>query len=387
MRARRLAAMLASTAVAAQLVLMAFGGSQAAGGLAGFKFIGSVDTMKLSKDRAWEGFTSDDAQAVNLTASMAVTHITVDTPLEYPSVMVAWAEKIHSVGKHVWFRLGSFNGGSLAHGDSSKDSGYKAPYDGYPGYAPGYLTNLHQLMLSHPGLVRPGDILDGNSEVENSTWWKKNYGCKVQQAACTPCPEISQMTSAAYPCSPVSEFNRFLQAMTQQENRDLVSLGITPCATPTSTNCVLTQVHSVDPGTAEHELSSATVKAMGNLVTVDAYPERRTTSPTAAASKWMTVLHNWYEVWKARGLTVTILVGEWGYSNKINVGDATQAAVIQAEVEAFPTVPYLLGMNYWVGPGWEGDGGYTQIFTHASGSWKFRPAAPKVSSFYAAMNR
>ena len=386
MRARRLAATLASMAVAAQLLLMAFGGSQAAGGLAGFKFIGSVDTMKLSKDQASGGFTSDDAQSVDLAASMAVTHITVDTPLEYPSVMVAWAERIHKDGKHVWFRLGSVNGGSLAHSDSSKASGYKTPYDGYPGFGPGYLTTLHQLMLAHPGLVRAGDILDGDSEVENSTWWKANYGCKVQQR-CTPCPEISSMTSAAYPCAPVSEFNRFLQVMTQQENRDLVSLGLTPCATPTSTNCVLTQVHSVDPGTAQHELSEATVKAMGNLVTVDAYPDKRTTSPSGAASKWVKNLQIWYEAWKARGLAVTILVGEWGYSEKVNVSDATQASVIQAEVNAFPTVPYLLGTNYWVGPGWEGDGGYTQIFTHASGSWKFRPAAPVVSNYYASMSR
>ena len=151
MRARRLAATLASMAVAAQLLLMAFGGSQAAGGLAGFKFIGSVDTMKLSKDQASGGFTSDDAQSVDLAASMAVTHITVDTPLEYPSAMVAWAERIHKDGKHVWFRLGSVNGGSLAHSDSSKASGYKPPYDGYPGFGPGYLTTLHQLMLAHPG--------------------------------------------------------------------------------------------------------------------------------------------------------------------------------------------------------------------------------------------
>jgi IPT/TIG domain len=383
MRARRLIAILASLTCVAQLALMTVSDSQAAGGLGGFKFIGSVDTMKLSRDHASEGFTSDDAQAVDLTASMAVTHITVDTPLEYPSVMVAWANRIHNDGKHVWFRLGSFNGGNLAHGDSSKASGYRAPYDGYPELGPGYLTTLHELMLAHPGLVRPGDILDGNAEAENSSWWADNYGCGVQQA-CTPCPELADMTSAAYPCSPVSEFNRFLQVMTEQENWDLASLGISPCATPTSTNCVLTQVHSVDPGTAQHELTNATVQAMGNLVTIDAYPDRSTTNPAAAAKKWLSNLEDWYEAWKARGLTVTILVGEWGYSSRINVGDVTQAAVIQAETSAFQTVPYLLGTNYWVGPGWDGAGGYTHIFTQASGSWKFRPAAPVVSDFYAA---
>ena len=366
------------------LVLIAVSGSQAAGGLGGVKFIGSVDTMKLSKDQASGGFTSDDAQAVDLAASMAVTHITVNTPLEYPSVMVSWANRIHNDGKHVWFRLAATGGASMPHGDSTKASGYKATSDGPPGFGPGYLTSLHSLMLANPGLVKAGDILDGDAEAENSSWWAHNYGCRVQQG-CTPCPE--PMTTGAFPCSPVSEFNRFLQVMTQQENSDLVSLGISPCTTPTSTNCVLTQVHSTDPGTAKNQLGKATVEAMGNLITVDAYPDQNTTDPTTAANSWLSSLESWRNAWKAKGLTVTILVGEWGYSNTINVSDFTQASVVQAEVNAFAKVPYLAGTNYWVGLGRAGDGGYTQIFTHAGGSWKFRPAAPEVSSFYAAMTR
>ena len=101
----------------------------------------------------------------------------------------------------------------------------------------------------------------------------------------------------------------------------------------------------------------------------------------------MNNLKNWYETWKARGLTVTRLVGEWGYSERINVGDATQASVIQAEVNAFSTVPYLLRTNYWVGPGWEGDGGYTQIFTHASEQLEVPASRPEVSNPYASMTR
>src|SRR5258708_1706432 len=56
----------------------------------GLKFIASIDTMKLSKDRAGEGFTSADAQAVDLAATTGPTHITVDTPMEYPTVMGQW---------------------------------------------------------------------------------------------------------------------------------------------------------------------------------------------------------------------------------------------------------------------------------------------------------
>jgi len=45
------------------------------------KFIGSIDTMKLSKDQAAGGFTAADGQAVDLAATTAATHITDNAPL------------------------------------------------------------------------------------------------------------------------------------------------------------------------------------------------------------------------------------------------------------------------------------------------------------------
>ena len=361
--------------------------SLAATELGGFRFIGSVDTMKLSKDQASSGFTSSDAQAIDLASAMAASHITVNTPIEYPSVMLEWANRIHQDGKHVWFRLSSAKGGGLPHADASKGLYYQAPYDGYPDFHRGYLTKLHQLMIAYPGLVRPGDILDGDAEAENSAWWKKNYGCRVQQS-CTPCPDITKMTAAHYPCAPISEMNRFLQVMTAQENRDLASLGIPACQSITSSNCVLTQVHSTDPGTATGQLSTATVQAMGNLITVDAYPDENTTTPSTAAAAWVESLHSWESAWLNKGVSATILVGEWGYCLKKEVTDATQEAVIKAEVtNAFPTIPYLAGTNYWVGPGSASYGTYANIFTqNLSGAWSLRPAANDVSAFYAAMN-
>jgi hypothetical protein len=175
--------------------------------------------------------------------------------------------------------------------------------------------------------------------------------------------------------------------MTTQENRDLAALGTTPCATPTSTGCVLTQVHSTDPGTALHQLSNATVEAMGGLITIDAYPDQSTTDPATAAGLWRASLDSWETAWRSKGIEATILIGEWGYSNVLNVGDTTQEEVIRAEVTgAFPAVPYLAGANYWVGPGSSSAGGYTNIFAASSGVWHLRPAAADVSGFYAAMS-
>jgi hypothetical protein len=90
--------------------------------------------------------------------------------------------------------------------------------------------------------------------------------------------------------------------------------------------------------------------------------------------------------WKAKGIAVSILVGEWGYSNALNVTDSQQEAVVKAETEAFMTIPYLAGTNYWVGPGSSSAGGFTNIFVQESGLWKFRPAASDVSEFYATMD-
>jgi len=300
-------------------------------------------------------------------------------------VLLAWASRVHADGKHVWFRLSSSSGGSEPHGDAAKAVNFQPSYDGWPNFGPGYLTRLHEVIVRNPGLVKPGDILDGDAEAENSSWWANNYGCGVQQG-CTPCPDLGHMTAAATPCSPVSEFNRFLQVMTEQENRDLSSVGITPCATPSSQNCVLTQVHSTDPGTALHQLSNQTVQAMGGLITIDAYPDQSTTDPATAAGAWRRALEAWEAAWTTKGINVKVLVGEWGYSNAINVTDAQQEAVMNAEVGVFPTVPFLVGMNYWVGPGNSSDGGFTNIFIQNSGQWQIRPAANDLSAFYSAMN-
>jgi hypothetical protein len=332
-------------------------------GAQGSGFIRSIDTMKLSKDHAREGFTISDAQATDLAATMPVSHITDDVQMNYPVVMGQWASQIHGDNKSVWFRLGT-KGCNEPHGDLG---------DGYPTFAPGYLTKLHHLMLTHPSYFRSGDILDGDAEAENSCWWANHYGCHVQ-SSCRPCNTSGTNT----PCAPIYQFNNFLVEMTRQENMDLAKLAITG---------VISTVHSTDPGTAGL-LYPSTVRAMGNIITVDAYPDQNTTEPAAAANAWLSALSAWHQGWLERGLSVSILVGEWGYSNAIAVIDSVQEAVISAEVtRAFPKVPYLLGTNYWVGPGWAGDGGFTQIFYQdAAGVWHFRPAANDVAKFYAGIS-
>ncbi|MEA2315467.1 MAG: hypothetical protein QOI03_2159 [Solirubrobacteraceae bacterium] len=331
----------------------------------GVRFIGSVDTMKLSRDRAGNLGAVEIHRVVDLLGkSLNTTHVTDDADLEQPSVIEAWANRIHADGKRVWFRPNSATC-SQAHGDLG---------DGYPSYRPGYLTKLHDVMRAHPGFFISGDILDGDPEVENSCWWAQHYGCGLQ-THCRPCNRFA----SNLPCAPIRQFNAFLAKMTAQENRDLAAMGIVG---------VSTNVHSTDPGTAMTILTPGLVRSMGNLVTIDAYPDQNTTEPAAAASAWRDELARWHRSWLRRGLNVSILIGEWGYSNAINVDDATQRAVIEAEVSrAFKGVPYLVGTNYWVGPGTVGDGGHTEILRpNPAGVWQLRPAAAVISRFYAGMN-
>jgi hypothetical protein len=329
----------------------------------GMPFVGSVDTMKLSRDQAGSLSTGEINRVVDLlTGSMSTTHVSVDTPLEQPAVIEQWANRIHADGKHVWFRLISTTC-DQPHGDLG---------DGYPSYAHGYLTELHELIRSHPGVFRAGDILDGDPEAENGCWWAHHYGCGVQ-SSCTPCGDPNPVL----PCAPIAQFNAFLANMTSQENRDLQAMGI---------GGVATNVHSTDPGTAKDVLTPNLVSSMGNLVTLDAYPDQRTSSPSAAAGAWRHELSSLRKAWLRRGLNVSILVGEWGYCLAINVDDATQQSVLKAEVRALRRARYLVGTNYWVGPGTASDGGFTQILQpQGTEEWRFRPAAGVISSFYAAM--
>jgi len=154
-------------------------------------------------------------------------------------------------------------------------------------------------------------------------------------------------------------------------------------------DCLITDLRMPQMTGLELHLRLLAMKYRIPTIILTAYPDERITDPAVAASTWRRELEGWHRTWLRRGLNVSILLGEWGYSTQINVNDATQQSVIQAEVsKAFPRIPFLVGANYWVGPGMVGDGGYTHILVPDRVSeWRFRPAAVVVSSFYAAMNK
>jgi hypothetical protein len=306
--------------------------------------ITAVDTMKESRDTETRPLTSDEIAAdVNLAASLNANYITVDTNWDYPAYMAQWVSAVRAAGRQVWFRIHPNQWG-----DNNSTTGIMDPA--------AYEASERAFILANPGLFRPGDILDPCPEPENGLYWKATYG--------------SGWTADA-PNPATVEYNAFIRATSDVADAALSQLGISG---------VITTVRSTNSFFATHPgaLEAATVARMGR-VTVDSYPEAYLTDPAAATLARVSQLDEIESLWH-----VPVVIGEMGYSNKMPVDDATQNAVLSAEFNALSTLPYLAGVNYWVGAGTDTSGGYTHLFSGSAGAWTPRPAAAALAAFYAA---
>ena len=307
-------------------------------------FVASIDTMKESRDT--ESNLLTDAQISNnikLSASLNVNYITVDTHLNNVEYMTRWATAIRATGKHVWFRTGFTGWGE-------GNSGAFTPAM--------YLVKLRAFILAHPHLFQPGDIFDPCAEPENGAYWSVTYG-----------PNWSWQPPA--PNAATDAFNHFITDLTDIADSAFEQLGI---------QGIVTTVHSVDPWTASHPdaLYPGTIQHMDNLIVVDAYPDASAIDPRTAASAWVQQIE---EIHTARP-DAHILIGEMGYPLREPVDDALQASVLKAELEALAPIPYIVGINYWVGAGTDTSGGFTHIFSGGAGRWTLRPAAYVLASYF-----
>jgi hypothetical protein len=297
-------------------------------------FFASVDTMKLSKDEAASRLTP--GQIANAVAQSAIgNYVTNDVPMEYPAVMGEWTAAIRSAGEYVWYRMGT--------SQHCLDRTV-------------YLAELHNLIVSNPGYWHAGDIIDGDAENENSCYWTEHCGARGPYG----CPQA---------------FNAFTSALTETEDAALAQLGITG---------VITGVHSTDPGTAtDGLLAASTVQSDHNFVTVDAYPDQGISDPATAAAKWINQLNAIHDAWP----NAEVVIGESGYDLSNDVSDSTQVAVLSAEYHAIESahMTWLIGWNYWVGPGDCAGGGCAHLLDGSvAAGWTRRPAAATVASFYSA---
>ncbi len=306
-------------------------------------FFASIDTMKVSRDTARQPLSEQEiTKIVDASASLNANYITVDTQWDYPGYMAEWIKAIRSTGRrHVWFRIAPNQWE-----DTNGSTGIMTPAQ--------YIASEREFILAHPSFFEPGDILDPCSEAEQGLYWKATYG----QGWTNNAPNVA-----------TSAYNAFLRQTTDVADATLQQNGI---------NGVITTIRSVNSFVATHPsvLERATVEKFG-AITVDSYPDKDTLNPAVAAQVRIAELNQIETLWH-----VPIVIGEMGYSNDIPVDDATQQAVLRAEFAQLQSLPYLKGVNYWVGAGSNAAGGYTYILTRKNGAWVLRPAAYNLAAFY-----
>lgn len=317
----------------------------------GTSFFASIDTMKDSRDTNYPTNNQMSAasvkQEVNLIAAEHANYATDDAFYDYPSYLALWANEIHTSGLHVWFRP-HFNCWELDNGCNAQ----MTPST--------YLSALTSFINSNYGIFKSGDIFDPCAEPEDSSYWGNTYG--------------NNWSWQNAPNTGTDAFNSFMLDTSSVAQSTLRQHGITG---------VITGIRSTNSWWSQspHSLYPTTIKSLG-YVTYDSYPEGSTTDPAAATNDRVNELNAII----ADNPGIPIILGEFGYSNDINVSDITQKDVLAAEISGISPYRQIVGMNYWVGSGGAGYGGYTNIFTGSRGSWSARPSASIIANYFSQKN-
>ena len=310
-----------------------------------FKYA-SVDTMKESRDSDYptgnQLTPAQIADDVNLSAQLNDNYVTVNTFWDYPQYMKEWVDAVRAAGKHVWFRghPNQWEGDNGANGLMTPAA---------------YLTAETSFVTNNPGLFKAGDIFDPCSEPEDGPYWQDTYG--------------ANWSWKNAPNTGTNDFNNFFINATDIANAAFQQIGVSG---------VITTVRSTNSWWAEHpsSLYASSIAHMG-AVTIDSYPDQSTTDPATAANDRVSELNTVESI-----RNVPVVIGEMGYDNATNVDDTVQHNVLSAEFNAMRSLTFIQGVNYWVGVGGPGYGGYTNIFTGGKGNWRMRPAANDLAAYY-----
>ena len=303
----------------------------------------SVDTMKESRDAASSNrITPAQIQhTCELIATMNVTHITVDTQYDYPDFMRTWVQAVRATGKKVWFR-GNWN---------NWEGNNQQPADLCP---KDYTAKTAAFIESNREMFEDDDIFDPCAEPENGPFWKRNYGQNWTG---------NQAANIA--------FNDFILQSSRACAKAFDSLGVKVETGIRSTNGWIASQPSV--------LFQETVEELG-YVSMDFYPGNDVTlSADEALEKF---IHEFMPVYNVRN--VPIVIAEFGYSIKERVSNEKQLEVLQKWFDFMVTIPNIVGINYWVGPGYAGPDSSTAdcIFEGTTGNWRLRPAGEALKTMY-----
>ncbi|MBI3967296.1 MAG: hypothetical protein HY329_16810 [Chloroflexi bacterium] len=220
-----------------------------------------------------------------------------------------------------------------------------------------YIRELKAFITSRPHLFEEGDIFDPGPEPENGAYWPTKWG-----------PNWSWQPS--YPNDATRAFNAFVRDSQLVARKLFTDIGKPG---------VITSVRSMNGWWATHPnaLEHETVAVLG-LITVDSYPDAKTTDPVEAAQFRIAELTRIWQIWGR-----PVLIGELGYPLDVDVSPEVQREALARTFEQVRDLPYVVGVNYWVGAPNVTARDLTAIFTGTYGNWKLRPAAQALSDFYA----
>jgi len=225
-----------------------------------------------------------------------------------------------------------------------------------------YQEAMRAFIRGNAGLFEDGNIFDPGPEPENGVHWEATWG-----------PRWSW--DPPYPNDATRAFNVFVR-----ESQLLARALLREIGQPE----VITAVRSVNswwatrPTALEHE----TVAVIGAL-TLDSYPDGETSDPVEAVRLRVAEAEQVWQLWGR-----PVILGELGYPLKATVPDAVQRAVIAGTLEGLARLPFVLGVNYWVGaPSTDPRDFRTAVFEGRRGAWQPKPAALALARFYASPPR
>jgi hypothetical protein len=309
--------------------------------------ITAIDTMKGSRDTCFpttqQLTPAQIAFDVHLSATLNVTHVTVDSFYDFPAYLALWVAAVRAEGKKVWFRC------HWAHWEGNNGQ----PADMTPAQN---LTATTGFITANPTLFQPGDIFDPCDEPENSPYWNTTYTAGWNSSG---------------PNAGTNAYNQFHLDLKSQCDAAFAAILVPG---------VITGVHSVGGFFAKTPtcLYNSTVATLG-YVCPDSYPAgMNSTDPGTVANALIT---EYQQILAARP-GIPLLIGELGYSTFALVDDATQLAALSAIFAQLAGLSGVVGMNYWVGSGSPTFDG-TRLFagTRADG-WTLRPSGLAVSTLY-----
>ncbi len=254
----------------------------------------SIDTMKLSRDAARNGFKADYLTQLQQIKDLGASYVAIDTPYdeEFYPYLKKWADTAHALELHVWFR-GNFSG-----------------WEGWFDY-PKTLTRLQHLQQTKQFIENHKDVfVDGDSF--------------------TACPECEY----GGPGNPLitrdfDGYRRFMLDEYEEESQGFASIH----------KQVYINWLSMNPDVAKEILDKKTLQAIGNVVTLDYYVK-----DTEQLQKGIGFFLNKFP-------DARIFMGEFGAPiPDINgiMDEDQQANFIDQIMRSLYLNKRVIGFNYWV---------------------------------------